>query len=88
MVLYSKFIAKAMPNKMHMGNNPKTMYMLCFITYYRGKTLNCYTKYYICIYENKTEYKTKDPFFQEKPVFQEKRIEKKPTQEKMSAARQ
>ena len=79
MVLYSKFIAKAMPNKMHMGNNPKTMYMLGFITCYCGKTLNCYKKYYHIYMKTKRNKKQKNRSFRKNRSFKKKGLKKNHT---------
>ena len=76
MVLYSKFIAKAIPNKMHTGNNPKIMYMLFFITYYSAKTLNRY-KNNIYMYM-KTKRK-KNRSFRKNRSFKKKELKKNPT---------
>ena len=72
MVLYSKFIAKAIPNKMHTGNNPKIMYMLFFITYYSAKTLNRY-KNNIYMYRS----------FRKNRSFKKKELKKNPTRKKV-----
>ena len=79
MVLYSKFIAKAIPNKMHTGNNPKIMYMLFFITYYSAKTLNRYKNNIYMYMKTKRNKKQKNRSFRKKRSFKKKELKKNPT---------
>ena len=78
MVLYSKFIAKAIPNKMHTGNNPKIMYMLFFITYYSAKTLNRYKNNIYMYMKTKRNKKQKNRSFRKKRSFKKKELKKTP----------
>ena len=62
-----------------MGNNPKTMYMLGFITCYSGKTLNCYKKYYHIYMKTKRNKKQKNRSFRKNRSFKKKGLKKNHT---------